>query len=186
MQRIYFIILALSITALVLPAIWNVYISAGIHDWRASPRWDGQAYQVSKAGYAPQERDSTGVAAVLATLVSWQGQPTSEVEVHDLFTERDFGYKLSDFAQLAAEYDLDGHWLQAEPGALTRLKTPYIAHLHDGGGRFVIVRDARSGYIYATDPQRGNVLYPLEQFTATWTGQVFAFPEPPAQPEEWR
>jgi ABC-type bacteriocin/lantibiotic exporter with double-glycine peptidase domain len=168
------------------PAASSVYSSTALHNWKVSPQWVGDAYFASGTGYEPQARDATGVAAVLATLVSWQGQPVSEAEILDSFEHNDFGYTLSDFAQLAAGYGLNGHWLQGEPGALTQLKTPYIAHLRDGGGRFVIVRDARSGYVYATDPLRGNVLYPLEQFTETWTGQVFAFPEPPAQPEEWR
>ncbi len=186
MRRTYLIILAISFTALVLPAAWNVYSSVSLHDWKASPRFDGQAYVVSEAGYAPQDRDPTGVAAVMATLLTWQGQPTSEEEMYDLLTARDFGYRLADLTEFAAEYGLDGQWLQAEPGALTQLKAPYLAHLLDGGGRFVIVRDARSGYVYATDPQRGQVVFPMRQFLAVWSGQVFAFPEPPAQPEEWR
>lgn len=186
MRPIYLIIMALSFTTLVLPATWNVYSSVTLHDWKASPRFDGQAYIVSTANYLPQERDPTGVAAVMATLLTWQGQPTTEAAMNDLLIERDFGYRLADLTKFAAEYGLEGRWLEAEPAALTRLKTPYLAHLRDGGGRFVIVRDARSGYIYATDPQRGQVLFPLEQFTAAWSGQVFAFPEPPMQPEEWR
>lgn len=186
MRPSYLIVLALSFAALVVPAAWNVYSSVALHDWKASPRFDGQAYLVSESNYVPQEDDPTGVAAVMATLLTWQGQPTSEAEVNDLLIERDFGYRLADLTEFAAEYGLEGRWLEAEKGALTQLKTPYLAHLRDGGGRFVIVRDARSGYLYATDPKRGQVLFPVEQFAAVWSGQLFAFPEPPAQPEEWR
>lgn len=186
MRPTYLIIAALSFTALVLPAAWNVYSSVALHDWKASPRFDGQAYVVSKSNYAPQEHDPTGVAAVMATLLTWQGQPTTEAEMNDLLIERNFGYSLADLTNFAAESGLDGRWLEAEPAALTQLKTPYLAHLRDGGGRFVIVRDARGGYVYATDPKRGQVLFPLDEFTAVWSGQVFAFPEPPLQPEEWR
>ncbi len=186
MRPTYLIILALSFTALVLPAAWNVYTSVTVHDWKASPRFDGQVYLVSEEGYAPQEHDLTGVAAVMATLLTWQGEPTTEAAMNELLIERDFGYSLADLTTFAAEYGLDGRWLKTEPAALTQLKTPYLAHMSDGGGRFVIVRDARSGYVYATDPKRGQVLFPVEEFTAVWSGQVFAFPDPPAQPEEWR
>lgn len=186
MRPPYLIILALSFLTLVLPAAWNVYSSVSLHDWTASSRFDGQTYLVSQADYTPQEHDPTGVAAVIATLLTWQDQPTSEAELHDLLVKRGFNYRLAEFTEFAAEYGLHGQWLQAEPGALTQLKTPYLAHLNGGGGRFIIVRDARSGYVYATDPQRGQVLFPLEEFTTAWSGQVFAFPEPPAQPEEWQ
>lgn len=186
MRPTYLSILMLSFTALILPAAWNVYSSVMQHDWKVSSRFDGQAYVVSQADYVSQQRDLTGVAAVMATLLTWQGQPTAEAELHDLLVERDFGYRLAEFTKFATEYGFDGQWLQAEPAALTQLKTPYLAHFSDGGGRFVIVRDARSGYVYVTDPQRGQVVFPMEQFLASWSGQVFAFPEPPIQPEEWR
>jgi ABC-type bacteriocin/lantibiotic exporter with double-glycine peptidase domain len=171
---------------LVLPAALNVHTSIIRHNWKESPRWNGQAYLTSSENHALRSEDPAGVAAVLATLTAWQEQPVTEAEINSAMAESSFNYTLAEFTELARGYNLNGQWLRTGPGRLEQLRVPFIAHLGDSGGRFVIVRDARSGYIYAADPQRGNVLYPLEQFTATWTGQVFAFPEPPAQPEEWR
>lgn len=186
MKRAYLILLPLSILGLFLPAAWNVYDSVALHDWQASPLFDGAAYRVSENAYVPQELDETGVAATLATLLTWQGEPTTELEVYEALAAQEFGYSLSDLTAFATSLGFEGQWLQAEPNALSQLKTPFLAHLNDGGGRFVIVRDARSGYVYATDPLRGQVLYRLEEFGEVWSGQLFAFPNPPTQPEEWR
>lgn len=163
----------------------NVWTSTVTHDWRASERWDGQAYVLSQTNYFPQTEDQTGVFAVLATLATWRGTETTEADIQAA-VEGEFGYRLSDFEELAQAHGFSGHWLRAEPALLEQLATPFIAHLKSGGGRFVIVRDARGGYVYAADPQRGNVLYPLNEFMADWTEQVFVFSEPPAQPAEWR
>lgn len=176
----------LSLAVLLLPAAWNVYGSTRIHDWRASPRFDGQAYLLSTANYVPMKLDHTGVAAVIATFQTWSGTPTTESQVHDLLQSVEFDGRLADFADLAPGYGLDGRWLRAEPAALSQLKLPFIAHLRDNGGRFGVVREARGGFVHVTDPLRGNVLYPLERFIDGWTGMIFAFPDPPAQPEEWR
>lgn len=180
------LVILLAATALLLPPAWNVYESVWLNDWRASPLFDGQAYVVSDGGVVRSEVDETGLAAALATLLTWNGNTTSEAQVLEKLPGTGADVSLADVTALAAEYGIEGQWLRIETGALSQLKTPFVAHMAEGNGRVIIVRDVRSGYAYAADPARGNVLYPLERFVETFTGQVFAFPDPPAQPEEWR
>lgn len=181
-----FVLLIVAAAILLLPAAWNIYVSTGPGDWKSSQRFNGQNYLVSSASYVEAQNDATGVAASLATLATWNGLPTGENDVVNHLDEAGYTGNLADFTAMASHYGFAGQWLQTEAGAITQLNVPFIAHMSDGGGRVVIVRDARSGYVYATDPSRGNVLYPVDSFVESWTGQVFAFPAPPDQPEEWR
>jgi hypothetical protein len=192
MHRNYLALLLLSVLALALPAAWNVYASVALHDWKASPRWNGEAYLLSWDPSAQHLEGAAvitgtaGIAASLATLLSWDGVPTSPAEVQLRMQSMGFEGRLSDISDLAGGYGLNGHWLQADAAVLAHLKTPFIAHMRGDDGRFIVVRDVRGGYLYAAYPGYGNVLYPLTSFAAAWTGQAFAFPDPPAQPEEWR
>ena len=168
---------------LLTPSVWAVYTSTTLHDWRDSPRSDGQRYVVSQREYVPQELDETGVAAVVATLQTWRGQPTDEATAYEELLAREFDYTLASFSSLATDMGLEGHWVEAGTAALAQLNVPFIAHLDDAGGRFIIVREVRQGYLYATDPAAGNVLYPIANFAEVWTGRALAFPEPPPLPE---
>src|SRR5690554_827214 len=190
MLRAYWAISLLAIFLLAIPAAWNVYTSVVAHDWQASSRFDGQAYIASTRLDLPDltavELDGTAAARVLATLAVWEGVSAGIEEVAERLGGAGSELRLSDFSDAAAGYGLHGHWLRAEPAALSHIKTPFVAHMKDDGGRFVIVRDVRGGYVYAADPTRGQVLYPFENFTAAWAGHILAFSDPPAQPEEWR
>ena len=54
------------------------------------------------------------------------------------------------------------------------------------GTYLIIVRDVRGGYVYATRPLHGNLLYSLDGFASIWTGSLLIFDPPLAQPQEWR
>jgi hypothetical protein len=172
-------LLAAALAILLAPPLRSVAIATLVDDWRASPRFDGSAYVVSDLGVVEQDVDPTGVAAVLATFDRWRGGDATEASVVDAIEAGDFAYRLGDFEALAASYGLEGRWVETDARALPRLKVPFVAHLSDGGGRFVIVRRVALGHVYAADPTRGNVLYPLDRFTDVWTGRAFAFPVPP-------
>lgn len=170
---------------LIVPSAWSV-VESRMNDWRASPRFDGERYLVSEQDYVSQASDPTGASAVLATLLTWQREDIREPDVLETMTERGFEPTLASFAEQADYFGFEGQWLEASLAALPRLNTPLIAHIHSDGGRFIIVRDVRQGYVYATDPAAGNVLYPLETFDEVWTGRALVFPDPPEQPEAWR
>lgn len=153
-------------------------------DWRASGRFDGQAYLVSDADLVRQELDSSGAAAVLASIAGWRGGTMSEAEALTELEASGFDGQLATFEAAFGEFDLAGRWLGAAPGALGDLRTPFVAHLSDAGGRLALVRRVAAEHVYVADPLRGNALYPAASFLDVWTGQVFVFdtPLPEASP----
>jgi predicted double-glycine peptidase len=154
-------------------------------DWRASPRFDGEAYRLSSEDVVWQKQDPTGAAAVLATLEHWGGRDVDEAQVADELTSAGFGGGLADFAVAAAARGFDGRWIEVAPADLPRLNVPFVAHLTATGGRLTLVRRVALGHVYAADPGRGQVLYPIDGFLSVWTGYAFAFPDPPTQPATW-
>ncbi len=154
-------------------------------DWRANPRFDGQAYQLSLEDVERQSQDPAGAAAVLATLQRWGGQDVDEAQVAAELAAEGFGGGLGEFAAAAASRGFDGRWVEVAPADLARLNAPFVAHLTDGGGRLALVRRVALAHVYAADPTRGQVLYPIDHFLAAWTGNAFAFPDPPQQPATW-
>lgn len=154
-------------------------------DWRASPRFDGEAYRLSLDDAALHAVDPTGAAAILAALERWQGHEVDEAQVAAELAGEGFGGGLADFADAAAARGFDGRWIEVAPTDLPRLNVPFVAHLADGGGRLAIVRRVALGHVYVADPTRGLVLYPIDRFLAAWTGYAFAFPDPPPQPATW-
>ena len=150
-------------------------------DWRASPRFDGRAYLVSDADLVRQELDPSGAAAVLASADAWRGGTMSEAEALAELEARGFDGQLATFEAASGAFDLAGRWLGAAPGALGDLRTPFVAHLSDAGGRLALVRRVAAEHVYVADPLRGNALHPLASFLDVWTGQVFVFDTPPPE-----
>lgn len=181
----WLVLQVIALAALVAPPALNVIASTAT-DWRASPRFDSDAYVLSDDDVVPQTLDSTGVAASLATLLRWRGDDADEAALIAAFAGDVGAYTLDDVARLAADHGLDGRWYDADVAALASLRSPFLASLREGGGRVLVVRRVAIGHVYAADPRRGNVLYPLERFVDAWDGRLFAFDEPPPQPAAWR
>lgn len=179
-------IAAAAALALLGPAAWNAYDAAWRNDWRAHPRFDGQRYVTDREAPVPQRTGRFGAAATLATLRHWQGRPLSEAAVQRRLDEAGFDGTLDGVREAAARLGFEGRWVEADPAAVPRLNVPFVAHLREEGGRLLLVRQVRDGYVYATDPTTGQVLYPLQAFAEAWTGRALAFPDPPPQPEPWR
>lgn len=184
-------LLVVALTGLVAPVASNVVVSTAT-DWRASPRFDGQAYLLSDEDVVPVPPDGSGVVSALVTLLRWRGDGTStgaganEATLLPLAPDDGGSYHLSDVAQLASTLGLAGRWFEADVAALAAVRTPFLASLREGGGHLIIVRRVAIGYVYAADPRRGNVLYPLETFREAWNGRLFVFDEPPPVPAVWR
>ncbi len=181
------LVLVGSLVVLFGPPVWAAYRALGPEDWRASPRWNGRAYLASRDVPIPAGDDTTGVAAALATLARWGGADVDATAVRAELGARPADASLKEVRSAARELGLDGVWADGEPAALPRLKTPFLAQLQGpSGARFVVVRNAREGYVYALDPGRGHLLFPLDRFAETWTGRMLAFPDPPPAPRPWR
>ncbi len=173
-----------AIAALAAPVAVSLSVTP---DWRASPRFDGQAYLVSDADVVRQVLDPSGSAAVLATLDAWRGGSSSEAAVLAVLEGGGFDFQLATLAAVLDEQGFAGRWLTgSDATALERVATPFIARLTDDGGRLVIVRQVAIDHVYVADPLRGNVLYPLARFAEVWAGQIFTFDELPAVPQPWR
>jgi predicted double-glycine peptidase len=174
-----------TVAALALLLLPSAVTLARNPDWRASPRFDGETYRLSGDDVVRQAQDPTGAAAVIATLQRWSGRALDEGQVADELAEGGFGGGLAAFAAEAAARGFEGRWLEVSPADLPRLNVPFVAHLTDSGGRLTLVRRVALGHVYAADPIRGQVLYPIDRFLAAWTGYAFAFPDPPPQPATW-
>ena len=151
-------------------------------DWRASPRFDGQAYLVSEAALVRQELDPSGAAAVLASIDTDLGGEMTEAEALTELEAHGFDGQLDTFQAALEQLGFSGRWLGAGPAALEGIRAPFVAHLSDAGGRLALVRRVAAEHVYVADPLRGNALYPLASFAEIWTGQVFLFDTPPGQP----
>lgn len=178
----WFLVLATAAALLALPPA-NALLRDP--DWRASPRFDGQAYRLSLEDVVLQSTDPTGAAAILATLENWRGHDVDEAQFAAELTSEGFGGGLAEIADAAAARGFDGRWIEVARADFPRLNVPFVAHLSDDGGRLAIVRRVALGHVYVADPTRGQVLYPIDRFLATWTGNAFAFPDPPPQPATW-
>jgi len=154
-------------------------------NWLLHPSWNGSGYSLGAHGVIPAVLDPTGSAAVLATLDLWRGGGASEAEVFALLSERAFDYRLASFAVAAEEAGFPGRWALVDVGALAQLPTPFLAHLNDAGGRFVIVLRVASGYAYVADPNVGTALMPLADFARLSSQQVFVFDDDVPTPGGW-
>jgi ABC-type bacteriocin/lantibiotic exporter with double-glycine peptidase domain len=154
-------------------------------NWLDHPSWNGGAYLLGWHGMVRAELDATGTAAVLATLDSYRGGSATEAQMVALLGERDFDYRLGSFAHAASDWGFPGRWALAEVGALPGLPTPFLAHLTDAGGRFVIVHRVASGQVYLADPNAGRLLMPLASFARLSSQQVYLFDHPSVIPGVW-
>ena len=132
----------------------------------ASDAFDGQRYVIGQQGVVQQS--STG-ASVLATLAQRSGYP---VEATSASSTEPFP---DEFERFASNYGFTGRWVHVDRSSLVTLPSPFIVRIAERGERphYVLVNEVRNNYIYATDPQAGNVLYPLKHFLQVWQKQVF-------------
>jgi hypothetical protein len=175
--------LLLGATALLLlPVGWEL---GRTPNWLTHPSWDGEAFALGPHEVVLAALDVTGSAALLATLDAWRGGGASEAELHAHLSDRGFDDHLGSFAEAAAAWGFPGRWALAEGAAVASLPTPFLAHLHDAGGRLVTVRRIAGGYAYLADPNVGTTLMPVAEFSARSTAQVFLFNAPVSTPGGW-
>ena len=175
-------LLALAVALLLAPTGAEL---ARTPDWLAHPSRGGFGYTLGHHGVVFADLDPTATAATLATLALWRDGAGEEGEVWAELMAQGFDYRLASFAEVAAERGFPGHWASVDGSALAPLSTPFLAHLLDGGGRFVIVLRVAGGYLYLSDPNAGTLLVPLAEFTARSSEQYFLFNDPIALPGVW-
>lgn len=168
------------------PVAWRAYETQRLASWQESPRFDGRRYVLDEDTLRVPAADEDRVAAVLARLHRWQGRARSIEDVLDGFDASGYPGSLGAVREHAAEAGFEGEWVEASLAALERFNKPLIADTRHDGGTLLIVRRVRDGYVYATAPGVGDVLYRIADFDRVWTGRALVFPDPPDQPQEWR
>ena len=129
----------------------------------ASDAFDGQRYVIGQRGVVQQGNTGASVLATLAHRWGYSVAPASSpVEPFP-----------NEFVSLARDYGFRGHWVGTERSALESLPTPFIVRIRDERVSYLLVNEVRNDYVYATDPNVGNVLYPLKHFLKGWQKQAF-------------
>lgn len=131
----------------------------------ASDAFDGRRYVIGQQGVVQQ--GSTG-ASVLATLAQRWGYPVAmSASSTEPFPD--------EFEYSARDYGFAGRWVRADKTSLYELPAPFVVRIAERGKRphYILINEGRNGYVYATDPQVGNVLYPLKGFLQVWQKQAF-------------
>lgn len=144
----------------------------------ASVAWNAGPLPLPELGV---ERQSTPVScgpAVIATLATWLGSPTTEAEVLSQTTLGNAGVSLSEFARLAHERGLSGSWFEVDGAVLPLVPVPFAAHLSvtsDEGelGHVVAISSAAYGYLVVADPAEGGYVVSEKKFLERFTGRVY-------------
>lgn len=130
-----------------------------------------------------QERDFTCGAAALATILqNVFGSTTRENEIiEDMLMHTDAavvqqrGFSLLDMKSYVERVGLRGRGYKIDANSLRAIKIPVIALQNVRGySHFVVIKHVEGSTIYIADPALGNRQMPLEEFTPSWNGIVFA------------
>lgn len=181
-RGVWFTLLLGSLLALAAPVAANLYRSFASLDWRDHHSYEDGRYLVSAHDVVWQEADPTGAAAVLATLLLWRGEPTTELDLLDTMNAAGGADTLADVARHFGTHGFTGQWRELTAAGLYHLHPPFVVHLSSGSSRLALVRDARQGYIYLADPIFGNVVMPEAEFIEEWSGLALILEHPPAVP----
>jgi ABC-type bacteriocin/lantibiotic exporter with double-glycine peptidase domain len=169
-RRIFYsLLLVVTIFSLISPTLTAVAQSPLALPSRADPN----RINLGWAGIQRQQFDNTCGLAVLAILLNNAGLEISETQLRKNAVLTKQGMSLYEWQQLAKKYGLRGRWLEAASHTLPELPTPFVAHIKDPIGHFVIVQRVYNDHVLIADPNAGRVLFSIEAFEAVWTRRVF-------------
>jgi hypothetical protein len=168
-QVFHSLLFAASFFTLLFPTIIAVAQSPTALPTRADPN----RIHLGWEGVQKQQFDNTCGLAVLSMLLNGVGLEVSETALRKNAALTDKGISLFDWQQLAYKYGLRGRWLEAAAHALPELPTPFVAHIQDPIGHFVIVQRVYNDHVFVADPNAGRVLFGINAFQNVWTRRVF-------------
>lgn len=131
----------------------------------------------------PQRTDFSCGAAALATILKYgYGEDITEQQIikemlktSDPEMIKKKGFSLLDIKRYIQTRGMRGHGYKVTLDALETLKIPVIVLLDTGGYKhFVVVKKAKNGKVYVSDPALGNKIMPGNEFDQGWNGIVFA------------
>jgi ABC-type bacteriocin/lantibiotic exporter with double-glycine peptidase domain len=137
--------------------------------------FDGHRYLLGSEGVPRQVRDNSCGAAVLAILLQWRGEQVHEQDILSKAPLNPAGLSLYEFANLARQVGFNGQWVEAHMENWDALGKPFVAHIDEPFGHYVIVQRRFKDLILVTDPSVGRVAYTTEQFNRVWSKRAFSF-----------
>lgn len=130
----------------------------------------------------PQKTDFSCGAAALATILKYgYAEDISEkqiikemLKINDPEVIKKKGFSLLDLKNYLKTRGMKGVGYKVKPAVLKILKIPVIVLLDTGGYKhFVVVKKAKNGKVYVSDPALGNKILPEDEFVQGWNGIVF-------------
>ena len=137
-----------------------------------------------------QTKDYSCGAAALSTILTYYfGRETKEAEVLEYILNTSDtskktkiekkGLSLLDLKEYAEFLGYEGGGYRVPVDVLSSLARPAIALINvKDYSHFVVLKGAVRGKVYVADPARGNMSYPVDEFTDIWNGIILVFSNP--------
>ena len=118
-----------------------------------------------------QEKEIIQVFKHLLTLLE---VPVSNRDLSDYWQSHPDYLSMAFFADASKRYKMDYAALELTPADFGKNGVPFITHLVNEGGHFVVVENINeSQMITYYLPSKGHITVPLKDFLAKWSGSVF-------------
>jgi predicted double-glycine peptidase len=128
---------------------------------------------------------SCGAAALATMLTYYWGMPTTEIDVMNVLRSRypgqdwntlqDRGFSFDDLIWAAKRLGFEAQGAEIAADQLAKLDGPVIVHLDLGKFQhFSVVRAAKVGHVFLSDPVVGRVTMSLGEFEKQYTGDALA------------
>ena len=127
------------------------------------------------SGVVRQTLHNTCGPALLASLLVASGEPGTELGVAQLARLGPQGVTLAEFGRLADGLGFPGAWYEAGSARPDSLPLPFVAHLDQPAGHFVLITDSSAGLIRMSAPVRGQVAVSVADFRRLWSGRAWFF-----------
>jgi predicted double-glycine peptidase len=128
---------------------------------------------------------SCGAAALATMLTYYWGIPTTEIDVMNVLRSRypgqdwktlqDRGFSFDDLIWAAQKLGFEAQGAEISADQLAKLDGPVIVHLDKGKFQhFSVVRAAKTGHVFLSDPVVGTETMSLGEFEKQYTGDALA------------
>ena len=114
------------------------------------------------------------IIQVFKHLLNLLGVSVSNRDLSDYWQSHPDYLSMAFFADACKRYKMDYAALELTPADFGKNGVPFITHLVNEGGHFVVVEDINEApMITYYPPSKGRMTVPLKEFLAKWSGSVF-------------
>jgi ATP-binding cassette subfamily B protein len=118
--------------------------------------------------------------AVLATMLSVLGKPTTLGDIGSGIAVPERGLSMLDLQGAASQHSLQLEGVLDRRKRLDRWLFPWIAHIADGAWQhYVLVENVREMLVTVADPATGRVTMEARQFSRRWSGRALVIANRP-------